>query len=157
MNDTTFASIMRPAAVVDEETAIRDALIRMNKEKCNELLVVDADGMLVGEVSINDLLGAVIPADIESEDGIEDALTALGNEDVFKKALQDAAERSISECASYAVESVRADARLIDVAATAMAMGQARIPVVDHDNRPVGIISRQGLRHILSLYLGVQE
>jgi predicted transcriptional regulator len=36
-------------------------------------------------------------------------------------------------------------------------LGLARIPVVDHDNRPVGIISRQGLRHILSIYLGVQE
>jgi CBS domain-containing protein len=157
MNDTTFASIMRPAVAVDEETAIRDALIRMNKEKCNELLVVDAEGLLVGEVSINDLLGAVIPANIESEDGIEDALTALGNEEAFRAALQDAAERSISECVSYAVESVRADARLIDVAATAMAMGQARIPVVDHDGRPVGIISRQGLRHILSEFLDVKE
>jgi len=157
MDELSLETIMRPAVIVDEETAIRDALLRMNKEKTNELLVVDADGMLVGEVSVNDLLGAVIPVSDNSEDGIDTALAKLAREDEFKKALALAADTSIADCMSYAVESVRADARLIDVAATALAMGQARIPVVDHDNRPVGIISRQGLRHILSEFLGVKE
>lgn len=153
MNSTTLESIMRPASVVDEETSVREALMRMNAEKINELLVVDQDGMLVGEVSVGDLLGAVIPDDVDGDN----ALAHLADEEAFRAAMKDAAEKSVSECMSYAVESIRADARLIDVAATAIAMGQARIPVVDHDNRPVGIISRQGLRHILSMYLEVKE
>ena len=94
-----------------------------------------------------------IPDDVDGDN----ALAHLADEESFRKAMQHAADKSVSECMSYAVESIRADARLIDVAATAIAMGQARIPVVDHDNRPVGIISRQGLRHILSLYLNVKE
>lgn len=153
MSGTTLESIMRPASIIDEEASIREALERMNKEKTNELLVVDGDGMLSGEVSVSDLLGAVIPDDVDGDN----ALTHLADEEAFRHAIRNAADKSVSECMSYAVESIRADARLIDVAATAIAMGQARIPVVDHDNRPVGIISRQGLRHILSIYLGVKE
>lgn len=153
MSGTTLESIMRPASVIDEEASIREALERMNKEKTNELLVVDQDGMLTGEVSVNELLGAVIPDDVDGDN----ALAHLADEDAFRDAMRNAADKAISECMSYAVESIRADARLIDVAATAIAMGQARIPVVDHDNRPVGIVSRQGLRHILSMYLDVKE
>lgn len=152
-NGTTLESIMRPASIIDEEASIREALERMNKEKTNELLVVDQDGMLSGEVSVSDLLGAVIPDDVDGDN----ALAHLADEDAFRDAIRNAADKSVSECMSYAVEAIRADARLIDVAATAIAMGQARIPVVDHDNRPVGIISRQGLRHILSIYLEVKE
>ncbi len=152
-NGTTLESIMRPASIIDEDASIREALERMNKEKTNELLVVDADGMLSGEVSVSDLLGIVIPDDVDGDN----ALLHLADEEAFREAIKEAADKSVSECMSYAVESIRADARLIDVAATAIAMGQARIPVVDHENRPVGIISRQGLRHILSIYLDVKE
>lgn len=152
-NGTTLESIMRPASIIDEDASIREALERMNKEKTNELLVVDADGMLSGEVSVSDLLGIVIPDDVDGDN----ALLHLADEEAFREAIKEAADKSVSECMSYAVESIRADARLIDVAATAIAIGQARIPVVDHENRPVGIISRQGLRHILSIYLDVKE
>lgn len=150
---TTLESIMRPASIIDDQASMREALERMNKEKTNELLVVDQEGMLIGEVSVTDLLGAVIPDDLDGDD----ALSHLADEDTFREAVKVAADKAISECMSYAVESIRADARLIDVAATAVAMGQARIPVVDHDNRPVGIISRIGLKHILSVYLSVKE
>jgi CBS domain-containing protein len=71
--------------------------------------------------------------------------------------MKEAADKPLEEIMTSSVESILADARLIDVAATAIAMGQARIPVVDHDGRPVGIVSRQGLRHILSVFMEVEE
>jgi CBS domain-containing protein len=144
---------MRPASVIDQEASVRDALERMNAEKINELLVVDTDGILIGEVSVSDLLGAAVPADLDGDD----AFSHLADEDTFRDAIRAAADTPLSESMSYGVEFVRADARLIDVAATAVSMGQARIPVVDHDDRPVGIISRQGLRHILSVFMGARE
>jgi CBS domain-containing protein len=149
----TLESLMRPAQIIDDETSIREALTRMNTEKTNELLVVDQDGMLVGEVSVSDLLGAAIPLDLD----VDDALTHLADEDAFGDALREAADRPVGDVMASGVESILVDARLIDVAATAIAMGQARIPVVDHDGRPIGIVSRQGLRHILSVFMEVKE
>jgi CBS domain-containing protein len=149
----TLESIMRPAAIIDNEASVREALVRMNQEKTNELLVVDQDGVLVGEISVSDLLGAAIPLD---RDG-DDALAHLADETAFADAMKEAADRPLEEIMTSGVESILADARLIDVAATAIAMGQARIPVVDHEGRPVGIVSRQGLRHILSVFMEVEE
>lgn len=149
----TLESIMRPASIIDDQASVRDALERMNKEKANELLVVDEDGVLVGEVSVSDLLGAAVPTDLDGDD----AMAHLMDEDAFSDAIKEAADRPVTDCMSSGVESIRADARLIDVAATAISMGQARIPVVDNDDRPVGIISRQGLRHILSVYMDARE
>jgi CBS domain-containing protein len=153
MTQGTIMSIMRPASVIDEEASVREALERMNAEKVNELLVVDQDGILVGEVSVTDLIAAAVPQDLDGDGALEQ----FADENTFSEALKAAADRPLDICMSYGVESVRADARLIDVAATALSMGQARIPVVDHDDRPVGIISRQGLRHILSVYMDARE
>lgn len=153
MATVTLESIMRPASIIDDQASVRDALERMNKEKANELLVVDEDGVLVGEVSVSDLLGAAVPPELDGDD----AMSHLMDEDAFTNAIKEAADRPVTDCMSSGVESIRMDARLIDVAATAISMGQARIPVVDNDDRPVGIISRQGLRHILSVFMDAKE
>jgi CBS domain-containing protein len=41
----------------------------------------------------------------------------------------------------------------MSIAGTAIAHERARIPVVDNENRPVGIISRQGLKQILAKFI----
>jgi CBS domain-containing protein len=149
----TLDSIMRPAAIIDDEASVREALLRMNQEKTNELLIVDQDGILIGEVSVSDLLGAAIPSDLDGDD----ALAHLADETAFGDAMKAAADKPLIEVMASGVESILADARLIDVAATAIAMGQVRIPVVDQDGHPIGIVSRQGLRHILSMFMEVEE
>ena len=47
---------------------------------------------------------------------------------------------------------VTPDDSILAVAAAAIAHQRARIPVVDHDERPIGIISRQGLKQILGKF-----
>lgn len=152
INHIQLTDIMRPAITISEDATLREALHRMNREKTNELLVVDGDGALSGEVSVTDLLAAVVPEDLDGDR----VLAHFSDEDAIAEAVKNAADKPISECMSYSVETVHVDASLIDVASTAIAMGQARIPVVDQDNRPVGIISRIGLKHILSNYLGME-
>jgi len=146
----TLEQIMRPASLISQDASIKEAVTMMNREKTNELLVIDNDGILAGEISVTDILGAAVPEDFDGDNVIKH----FADETAFRASIKNAADKSVSDCMSYAVESVRADASLLDVAATAIAMGQARIPVVDHDNRPVGIISRQGLKQILTQYLG---
>ena len=49
------------------------------------------------------------------------------------------------------------DDGLMAVAAVAIAQQKARIPVVDVDNRPVGIISRRGLKHLIAQFLNITD
>jgi len=46
---------------------------------------------------------------------------------------------------------------IMNVAASAIAHQHSRIPVVDHENRPIGVISRQGLKHIIASFLNIKE
>lgn len=141
--------ITKPAVVISEDATLREAIERMNKEHTNTLLVVGEGGVLTGEVSVSDLLDAVIPDTMSGDDVIEH----FTDEETFIEAVQAAADRPVYEFMIRDFTSVTADDELITIAANAIGYQRARIPVVDKDNRPIGIISRQGLKQILSRFV----
>ena len=142
--------ITKPAVVISEEATLREAIERMNKEYTNTLLVVGEGGVLTGEVSVSDLLDAVIPDTMSGDDVIEH----FTDEEKFVAAVKAAADRPVYEFMIRDFTSVTADDQLITIAANAIGFQRARIAVVDKDNRPIGIISRQGLKQILARFLG---
>ena len=143
--------ITKPAVCISEETSLREAVQRMVREQTNTLLVTGEGGVLVGEVSVSDLLDAVIPETLSGDDVMEHFTT----EERFIEAVQAAADRSIEDCMIRDFTAVVADDELITIAANAIAHQRARIPVVDAENRPIGIISRQGLKQILARFMDV--
>ena len=142
--------ITKPAVVISEEATLREAIERMNKEYTNTLLVVGEGGVLTGEVSVSYLLDAVIPDTMSGDDVIEH----FTDEEKFVAAVKAAADRPVYEFMIRDFTSVTADDQLITIAANAIGFQRARIAVVDKDNRPIGIISRQGLKQILARFLG---
>lgn len=148
-HENPILAIMKPASVIADTATLHEALKKMNADRSNTLLVTNDEGTLAGELSVTDLLSAVVPDDFDGDR----ALGQLSDETLFAKAVHAAKDKGIEDYIMREIESVRPDARLIDVAAIAMTMNQARIPVVDHEDHPIGIISRQGLRQILTEYL----
>ena len=145
--------ITKEAVVVEENATFLDALKAMVEKQSNSLLVINSNGELAGEVTVSDLLDAVVP---EYLDG--DSIAAhFATEKMFEEAVKAAQDKPVSDFMSVDLDPIRADEGLMSVAATAIARQQARIPVVDHDNRPVGIVSRRGLKHIIAQYLGIQD
>ncbi len=142
--------ITKPAVVISEEATLREAIERMNKEYTNTLLAVGEGGVLTGEVSVSDLLDAVIPDMMSGDDVIEH----FTDEEKFIAAVKAAADRPVYEFMIRDFTTVTAEDQLITIAANAIGFQRARIAVVDKDNRPIGIISRQGLKQILARFLG---
>lgn len=145
------ASITKEAVLISEHASLREAVAAMMENPTNTLLVIDDAGVLIGEVSVSDLLDAVIPATLDGDQVIE----YFTSEDQFHAAIQDAEDRTVSEFMSTDFTPVSADASLVAIAANAIGFQRARIPVVDHDGRPIGIISRQGLKQILAKTLKI--
>lgn len=145
--------ITKPAVLIEETASFSDALRKMVDEQTNTLLVINETGALAGEVSVSDLLDAIVP---EYLDG-DNIAAKFATESMFEEAVNDAAERQVSFFMSTDFDAVQATDGLMTVAATAIAHQRARIPVVDVENRPVGIISRQGLKHILARFLGIED
>lgn len=141
--------ITKDAVVVSENATFGEALDAMLNQHTNTLLAVDDDGVLSGEVSVNDLFDGIIPF---SADG-DDAAELLKDESKFIAALKDARETPIFDFMSSDYTTVHPDDSILEVAAIAVSHQRGRIPVVDHSGRPVGIISRQGLKQILGKFM----
>lgn len=145
--------IIKEACVIGEEATFEEALRAMVDSQTNTLLVTNEEGQLSGEVSVSDLLDAIVPANLDGDHVIDQ----FGSEKDFGQAIVDAKDTPVAEFMTADFDTVRPDDGLLSIASTAIAYGRARIPVVDHDNRPIGIISRRGLKHILASFLGIKD
>lgn len=141
--------ITKEAVTISEYATLAEALDLMLTAHTNTLLVTDEDGVLVGEVDVSDLFDGIIPLNVDGDN----ALTFMESESAFANAVHDAHDNPVMNFMSSDFDSVYPNSSLMEVAAIAISHGRGRIPVVDHDERPIGMISRQGLKHILGRFL----
>lgn len=145
--------LTKESVLINENQSFRDAIELMVKKKTNSLLVVNDEGELAGEVNVSDLLDAIVPMDIDP-DNVE---SNLGTEEGFEKAVKAAEFTPVSDFMTMDIEPVHADDSLFTIAGNAIAHQTAHIPIVDHENRPIGVVSRRGLKQILAKYLGIKD
>ncbi len=145
--------LTKEAVLISEDATFREAIALMVKKQTNSLLVVGENGILTGEVDVSDLLDAIVPTNLDGDH----VLSRLGTEELFEMAVKDAEEKGVRDFMNTDFQSVYADDSLITIAGIAIAHQTAHIPVVDHDERPIGVISRRGLKHILAKYLGIKD
>lgn len=141
--------IVKPAVVVSEFDTFETALNAMVNQHTNTLLVVDDEGLLSGEVTVADLLDAIIPGNM----GGDRVLEYFGSDDSIAAAISSARDITVSEFMSVDYSALEIHDNLMTIMATAIAHQRARIPVVDKQGHPIGIISRQGLKSVLNKYL----
>ena len=144
--------LAKEAVTISENGTFRDSIKLMIKKKTNSLLAVNVDGVLIGEVKISELLNAIVPENLDGDMVGE----LLGTEEKFKEAVKNAQDIEVKEFMSRDVQSVHVDDELITIAGTAIAHDTVHIPIVDHDDKPIGIISRRGIKHILARYLDIE-
>jgi CBS domain-containing protein len=85
--------ITKEAVLISEDATFREAIALMMKKQINSLLVVGENGMLTGEVSVSDLLDAIVPTNLDGDH----VITQLGTEDLFEMAVKDASEKEVRE------------------------------------------------------------
>jgi len=141
--------ITKEAVIISENGTFGEALDLMLNKHTNTLLVANDDGVLVGEVSVSDLFEGMIPL---AEDG-DAALAHFQSEENFKQAVHAAKEKPVFEFMSADFHAITPGDDLVSIAAIAVGHNRARMPIVDHENHPIGMVSRQGLKQILGKYL----
>lgn len=141
--------ITKEAVIISENASYGEALDTMLQKHTNTLLVTNEEGLLVGEVSVSDFFDGMVPI---SEDG-DAAIAHFTDEDSFRAAVHAAQDTPVFEFMSTDFHPITPEDDIVEVAAIAIAQGKARMPIVDNESRPIGIISRQGLKQILGKYL----
>lgn len=146
-------SIIKEAVTISEDASFKEAVALMIKEKTNSLLVVDDSGVLIGEITISELLHAVVPDYLE-----DDSIAAhFVTNEMFDEAITDTAEKQVKFFMRTDIEPVTLDAELMVIAVKAIDNKQVRIPVIDDQHKPIGIISRRGLKHIIGSILNITD
>ncbi|MFT7644827.1 MAG: CBS domain-containing protein [Candidatus Paceibacteria bacterium] len=142
--------IVKPAVIVTETDTFEFALKAMMTKYTNTLLVTNEGGELTGEVTVTDLLDAVVPDTLNGSQVIEHFV----DDDAFIASIEVVKDLPVSEFMSLDFSPLTLDDNLTAIFGTAIAHERARIPVVDNENHPIGIISRQGLKQILAKFMG---
>ena len=94
---------------------------------------------------MTDILEAIIPDNLDGDQVMEQ----LYSDEGLRGAVKTAFEKPVIEFMSMDFTALNMDDNMINVIATAIANNRSSIPVVDGDNRPVGIVSRRGLKQII--------
>ena len=141
--------IVKPAVIVSETDTFETALKAMTTQHTNTLLVTDEDGELTGEVTVTDLLNAIVPDTLSGDEVVNHFKT----DDAFIASIDVARSLPVGEFMSFDFTPLTLKDNLMAIASTAIAHERARIPVVDEDNHPIVIISRQGLKQILAKFM----
>lgn len=144
--------IVKPAIIVTESDTFETALKAMMTQHTNTLLVVDGHGRLSGEVSVTDLLSAIVPDTLNGNE----VISHFSTDDAFIASIQFVKDLPVSEFMSHDVSPLTLNDNLLTIVGTAIAQELARIPVIDDEGRPVGIISRQGLKQIMDKFMNAK-
>ncbi len=145
--------IMREARVINKNKTFIDALTMMINEKTNSLVVVDDEGKLAGMLNTGRIIKEVIPDYIE-----EDAVAAhFANEEIFIEDVKKAKNSSIEKIMLKNPKNIHFDGSLMEVALMAISSNQLRIPVLDKENKPVGMVTRTELKRVLGNIIGIES
>jgi CBS domain-containing protein len=134
--------MVSPALVVSESTHFKQIVALLERERIEAVPVVDADGVVVGVVGEEDLL--------VKEEGTVGAGRRLlhpgrGRGEVRK--LHGLVARDVMSAPPV---TTRPDATVAAAARLMTERGVGRLPVVDDDGRPVGMVAR---RDLLAVFL----
>jgi len=151
--NTKIQDIMRKAVLIGQDAVFVDALRKMIIDKTNSLLVVNKAGKLVGEIQSFDLIRQVVPGYVVSDE----IAAHFATEEIFKDACEAAKSIPIEKFMNKAPKTLTLQSSLVEAAVIALAHGQSRIPVVDEQNQPLGVLSRTELKQVIGKFINIEE
>lgn len=124
---------------------VKDAAKRLSELEISGLPVVDENGKLVGMFTEKDILKAILPSYIEKVGKFvyEDDTKGI------KKKLETLSNTKIKEIMRKEVVTINEDASCSEAARIVLTQKVRRIPVIDKENRVLGIVARCDILRVL--------
>lgn len=144
--------IMREVGTVSVNETFLGTLKKMINKKTNSLVVVDDEGKVVGMINTGRLIKQVVPDYLET-----DATAAhFANKEIFVEEVKRSKKVSISEFMIKDPVTVDSKDSLMEAAVLAISSKQLRLPVVDKENKPIGLITRTELKQVIGEILDIE-
>lgn len=139
----TVAEIMtRDPIVVTSQTSLDEAIQIMAERRFSGLPVVDAGGKLMGIISQGDLMwresGVTPPPYIM----VLDSVIYLENPAKYQRDLHKALGQTVGEVMTKNPQTIKPEKTLREAAELMHEKGVHRLPVIDLEGKPIGILTR---------------
>ena len=130
-----------------------ETLKKMIDEKTNSLVVVDDEGKVTGMINTGEMIREVVPDYLEEDDAIA---AHFANKEMFAEDVKKAKDQPISKFMIKGPATVDADDSLMEVAVIAISENQMRVPVVDENKKPIGLVTRTEIKQVIGDILGIE-
>lgn len=145
--------IMRNVHTISSEGTFRDALKELITQKSNSLVVIDAQGLFVGMINARVLIERAVPAYISNDE----IAAHYASEDIFREAVEKVADMPLTDFMDADVETIKENESLMKVAVIATKNQQIRIPVLDDEKKPIGLLTRTELKQVIGSFLEIEN
>ena len=143
--------IMREPVIVTHKDTFSTVLNTLICKKTNSALVVDENGKLDGEINVLLLLKEVVPEYLEGS-GIAAHFATL---DIFHEDIERVRDIPVEDMMNKDPKTIHEDCSLMRATVVAMQAGQSRVPVVDSEGKPIGVLTRTQLKQMIGQHLNI--
>ncbi len=152
-SEVTVSEIMRDVNIISADTNFKEALAAMVCKKTNSLVAVDAEGKYVGLIDARIFIEHAVPSYISNDE----IAAHYASEELFRDAVTQVADTPIVELMEKNIETIGAEESLMKVAVIATKNRQIRIPVLDAEKKPIGLLTRTEIKQLIGTFLGVDQ
>ncbi len=150
----SIKQIMREVKTINSKTTFFDAIKKMIEEETNSLVVVGDAGEVKGVINAGELIREVVPDYLEEDDAVA---AHFANREIFVEEVNRAKDTALEKFMIKNPVTIKYSDSLMEAAVLAISSRQFRIPVVDEENKPVGIITRTELKRVIGEILGIKS
>ncbi len=145
--------VMRQPITIGDHSTLFDVLKKMIEEKTNSILVIDEEQKLIGLINAGAVISNVIP------DYLEDDIIAarFTTKEIFKEEVNKARNMPVAEFMNSKPNTVKETSSITEAAILALSKKQIRVPVVDEDNKVVGLLTRTEIKRVIGNYMGIND
>ena len=145
--------IMREPIIVTHKDTFSTVLNTLLCHKTNSALVVDEDGKLDGEINVLLLLKEVVPDYLKGNDIAAHFATL----DIFHEDIESAQNVPVEKMMNKKPKTITLSSSLMSATIVAMQAGQSRVPVVDKEGKPIGVLTRTQLKQLIGQHLNLNH
>lgn len=136
---------------VSPESTLREAVEVMVKNNTNTLVVINNDDTLAGIVTSKEVILAILP------DFLEDVSIAnLAKDDTFETFAKEKEGLLVKDFMNSKLKPVTLDMSVTQIAAHVLNQNESRLPVVDAENKVLGIVTRTHIKNAVAKVLKIQ-
>ncbi len=144
--------IMRPVETINDKKNFRETLAHMIDKKTNSLIVVDDEGKFVGMVNARTLIHKSVPKYL----GEDETVAHFVNEDLFREAVEKVAQEKVVDIMEEETKTIKETESLMKAAMIVGSGNQIRVPVLDDNNKPIGLLTRTEMKQLIGLFLNIE-